>query len=81
MIEREREIVIRPVITRLLDSRKLSSKLGQAVRLTPNSIRLRLPDLPVPWEDAISTVLDAVEAAEMPVPVSSAGTVTLDSGE
>lgn len=69
MIEREREIVIRPALTRLLDSRKLSSKLGQAVRLTPNSIRLRLPDLTVPWEQAINTVLDAVDLAAEPVPV------------
>jgi len=63
MIEREREIVIRPVRTSQLDSRKLNSKFGLALRLTPNSIRLRLPDLTIPWEDAVNTVLDAVDVA------------------
>jgi transcription-repair coupling factor (superfamily II helicase) len=63
VVEREREIVIRPIETAILDRRKLNSKLGQAVRILPHSVRLRLPDLTVPWSDAIDTILDAVDAA------------------
>lgn len=63
MIEREREIVIRPVPTRQIDARRLASKLGPAIRFTPNSVRLRLPDLTTPWEDAITAILDAVDRA------------------
>lgn len=62
MIEREREIVIRPVATAGLE-RRLIAQLGQAVRLTANSIRIRLPDLDMPWREAIDIVLDAIEAA------------------
>jgi transcription-repair coupling factor (superfamily II helicase) len=63
MVEREREIVIRPVTTSVLDSRKLNQRLGRALKLTPNSVRLRLPDLQIPWLDAVDAVLDAVELA------------------
>lgn len=64
MVEREREIVIRPVTTSTLDSRNLNQRLGRALKLTPNSVRLRLPDLRVPWLDAIDAVLDATELAQ-----------------
>ncbi len=60
VVEREREIVIRPVATAGIE-RSLRSALGVAVKVTPNSIRLRLPDLTVPWQQAIDTVLAAVE--------------------
>jgi transcription-repair coupling factor (superfamily II helicase) len=60
VVEREREIVIRPVETAGLE-RRLRPLLGRAVKLTPNSIRLRLPDLTMPWQQAIDLVLDAVE--------------------
>ncbi|HEU5432824.1 MAG TPA: transcription-repair coupling factor, partial [Thermomicrobiales bacterium] len=60
VVEREREIVIRPVETAGLE-RRLRPVLGRAVKLTPNSIRLRLPDLTLPWQQAIDLVLDAVE--------------------
>lgn len=63
MIEREREIVIRPVTTAGLE-RQLVSRLGQAVKLTAHSIRIRLTDLKMPWQEAIDTVLDAVESAQ-----------------
>lgn len=61
MIEREREIVIRPITTAGLE-RRLVAELGQAVRLTAHSIRIRLPDLKMPWRRAIDTVLDAIES-------------------
>ncbi|MGI8476229.1 MAG: transcription-repair coupling factor, partial [Thermomicrobiales bacterium] len=63
MVEREREIVIRPVVTAEIDGRKLLRRLGQAVKLTPNSVRLRLPELQDSWQDALDLILDAVEAA------------------
>jgi transcription-repair coupling factor (superfamily II helicase) len=60
VVEREREIVIRPVETSGIE-RGLRSALGTAVKLTPNSIRLRLPDLDIPWPRAVDIVLDALE--------------------
>ena len=71
VIEREREIVLRPVATAGLEPR-LRRKLGRAVRLTPNSIRVRLPDLAVPWQEALDAVLDAVETTRL-TPVGSGG--------
>jgi transcription-repair coupling factor (superfamily II helicase) len=71
IVEREREIVIRPVETRALDQRRLNSKLGQAVRFTPHAVRLRLPDLSMPWEEAINAILDAIDAA-MPAETTAA---------
>ncbi len=66
VIEREREIVIRPVQTSMLDARKLGSLIGRALKLTPNSIRLRLPDLTIPWERALDELINAVEHAQRP---------------
>ena len=61
VVEREREIVLRPVVTSGLEPR-LRRKLGRALRLTPNSIRVRLPDLEIPWQEALDAVLDSVGA-------------------
>ena len=63
MIEREREIVIRPVPTAGLE-RRLVSRLGRAVKLTAHSIRIRLPDLTIPWREAVDVVLEAVESTQ-----------------
>ena len=63
VVERERELVIRPVPTAGLE-RRLNRQLGRAVRLTPHSIRVRLPDLTVPWQQALDAVLDAVSVAQ-----------------
>ena len=62
LVEREREIVIRPVPTEGLE-RRLVSRLGRAVKLTAHTIRIRLPDLAVPWQEAMDLVLEAVESA------------------
>ena len=62
MIEREREIVIRLESTEGLE-RRLVSRLGRAVKLTAHSIRIRLPDLTIPWQEAVDVVLDAVAFA------------------
>jgi hypothetical protein len=61
MIEHEREIVIRPVETRQIEP-LLISGLGQAVRITAHSIRIRLLDLTIPWQDAIDLTLRAIES-------------------
>ena len=66
VIEREREIVIRLVQTSTLDARNLGTLIGRALKLTPNSIRVRLPDLTIPWERALDELLDAVERAQSP---------------
>jgi transcription-repair coupling factor (superfamily II helicase) len=63
MIEREREIVIRPVPTAGLE-RRLVSRLGRAVKLTAQSIRIRLPDLTIPWGEAVDLVLEAVASTQ-----------------
>jgi transcription-repair coupling factor (superfamily II helicase) len=64
LVEREREIVIRPVPTAGLE-RRLVSRLGRAVKLTAHSIRIRLPDLTVPWQEAIDLALEAVESTRL----------------
>jgi len=61
VVEREREIVVRPVDTGQLDRRRLERELDGAVRITPNSLRIRLLDLELPWRRALDIVLDAVE--------------------
>jgi transcription-repair coupling factor (superfamily II helicase) len=65
VVEREREIVIRPVDTRQLDGRRLTRELGRAVRITPNSIRIRLTELMIPWQSALDSILDVVETGNL----------------
>ncbi len=65
VVEREREIVIRPVLTSSLDGRRLQSLFGRALKLMPNSIRLRLPDLTLPWQTAVDELVTAVERAQV----------------
>ncbi|HRA47802.1 MAG TPA: transcription-repair coupling factor, partial [Thermomicrobiales bacterium] len=64
VIEREREIVMRPIDTTLLRKRALEQAIGSALRFTPNSVRIRLPDLDVPWESALELVIADVERAQ-----------------
>ena len=61
IVEREREIVIRPVETGTMNTRKLISRFGHAIKITPNSIRLRLIELDESWSTALDTVLDEIE--------------------
>ncbi|HEX5164401.1 MAG TPA: transcription-repair coupling factor, partial [Thermomicrobiales bacterium] len=62
IIERDGDIVIRPVIGSRLDQQQLRRQLGVGVRVTPNQVRLRVADLRVDRWDAIVAVLDAVSA-------------------
>ena len=64
VVEREREFVIRPVQTASLDTRRLQSRFGRALKLTPNSIRVRLPDLTLPWQTAVDELITAVERVQ-----------------
>ena len=61
VIEREREIVLRPVETRSLQTAGLEQLLGGAIRFTPNSVRIRMPELEIPWEHALESVIRAIE--------------------
>jgi transcription-repair coupling factor (superfamily II helicase) len=61
VVEREREIIVRPVITRDLSRERLERAAGDALRVTPNSLRIRLLELKVPWQQALDRVLDEVE--------------------
>ncbi|HEV2107231.1 MAG TPA: transcription-repair coupling factor, partial [Thermomicrobiales bacterium] len=63
IVEREREIVIRPVASDRLDKRRLNSRFGHAVRLTPHSVRIKLQELETPWQDALDTILSDIEAS------------------
>jgi transcription-repair coupling factor (superfamily II helicase) len=61
IVERERQIVIRPIATANLDSSRLTRRLGQAVRVLPSSIRIRLLELDIPWQQALDLVVDEIE--------------------
>ncbi len=63
VVERDREIVIRPVQTTLVDRTRLESTFGPAIRITPNSLRLKLLELKIPWQDALDIVLSEAERA------------------
>lgn len=66
VVEREREIVIRPVVTTRLERRRLDRSLGSAVRITPNSVRIRLLDLRTPWQEALEFTLTEIERTTEP---------------
>lgn len=63
VVEREREIIVRPVITRELSRERLDRAVGDALRVTPNSLRIRLLELSVPWQEALDGMLDEIERA------------------
>lgn len=72
VVEREREIVVRPVDTSALNRQRVHAALGHAVKFTPQSVRIRLQDLEIPWSQALDTVMDAIEDAHervRPVPI------------
>jgi len=62
IVERDGDIVIRPVIGSRLDQQQLRRKLGIGVRVTPNQVRLHVADLRVNRWEAINAVLDAIAA-------------------
>ncbi|HET9660599.1 MAG TPA: transcription-repair coupling factor [Thermomicrobiales bacterium] len=64
IVEREREMVIRPVETGNMNTRKLIGRFGHAIKITPSSIRLRLVELDEPWAAALDAILDEIELGE-----------------
>jgi transcription-repair coupling factor (superfamily II helicase) len=71
LVERERVIVVRPVETASLSRAALERAAGEAIRITPNSLRIRLLDLEVSWQDALDGVLTEIERARKPVAVAT----------
>jgi hypothetical protein len=64
VVEREREIVLRPVETKHLKGLGLERVIGRALRMTPNSVRIRMPDLEIPWEQALDATIGAIEMTQ-----------------
>ena len=64
VVEREREIVLRPVDTAAVDAAGLKRALGAALRITPHSIRIRMPELEIPWQQALDAVINEVERVQ-----------------
>ena len=64
VIEREREIVIRPVTVAPTARKRLETQLGGAIRFTANSARIRVTELSISWEAALDAVLDSIDRAQ-----------------
>ncbi|MBA2453872.1 MAG: transcription-repair coupling factor [Chloroflexia bacterium] len=64
IVERDGDIIIRPVLGGALDQNRLRRDLGQGVRVTPNQLRLTVADLKVDRWTAVATVLQAVGAVK-----------------
>jgi transcription-repair coupling factor (superfamily II helicase) len=62
IVERDGDIIIRPVIGANLSQQRLRNDLGSGVRVTPNQVRLRVPDLKVDRWTAVERVLDGIAA-------------------
>jgi transcription-repair coupling factor (superfamily II helicase) len=62
IVERDGDIIIRPVVGGALDQSRLRHQLGPGVRVTPNQLRLTVADLKVDRWVAVTTVLQAVGA-------------------
>jgi transcription-repair coupling factor (superfamily II helicase) len=73
VVERERVIVIRPVNTSELSREQLDRAVGDALRITPNSLRIRLLDLKVPWQQALDGALSEIERVAQREPATVAG--------
>ncbi|CAN5834988.1 transcription-repair coupling factor [soil metagenome] len=65
VVERERQIVLRPVDTAQLNRQRIHARLGPAVKFTPQSIRIRLADLETSWADALDFVIDELEGSQL----------------
>lgn len=65
VVEREREIILRPVDTSGMDTGRLERKLGDAIKITRNTVRLRLMRLGDTWQDALDLVLGELEASAL----------------
>lgn len=66
IVERDNDIIIRPVIGSRINQNYLRNRLGDGVRVTPNQVRLTIDDLAVDRWVAIAMVLQAAMAAREP---------------
>ncbi len=60
IVERDGDILVRPVFGGKLSQQQLRRELGNGVRVTPNQIRLRVEDLRVNRYTALSHLLDVI---------------------
>ena len=60
IVERDGDILIRPVFGGKLSQQNLRRELGNGVRVTPNQVRLRVEDLLLPRLSALNHVLDVI---------------------
>ena len=65
VVEREREIILRPVDTSLLDTGRLQRHLGDALKITRSTVRLNLMRLGDSWQQALDDILDQLESVEI----------------
>ncbi|HET8629672.1 MAG TPA: transcription-repair coupling factor [Thermomicrobiales bacterium] len=61
---RDGTLLLRPVPTARLDQAALRRAFGGALTIGPTSLRLATTGLKVSWEDALDTLLGAIEAAK-----------------
>jgi transcription-repair coupling factor (superfamily II helicase) len=61
IVERDGDIVIRPLVGARLSQERLRHDLGRGVRVTPNQVRLTVGDLDVDRWQAIHAILNEVE--------------------
>ena len=62
IVERDGDIIIRPVIGAHVDQARIRNTIGQGLRVTPNQVRLHVDDLKVDRWVAVSTVLQYLDA-------------------
>lgn len=65
VVEREREIVLRPIDSSALNVQRLERQLGESVKITRSTIRLRLMRLGGRWQEALDVVLDELESRSL----------------
>ena len=61
IVERDGDIVVRPVVGARLDQTHLRRLVGEGLRVTPNQVRLTVAELRLDRWEALGVVLDAIE--------------------
>ena len=64
IVERDGDIIIRPVIGNAMNQSRLRNELGTGVRVTPNQVRLNVSELTVDRWEAVATILQSIGAAK-----------------
>ena len=63
IVERDGDIVVRPVIGGKLSQQQLRRELGNGIRVTPNQVRIRVEDLRVTRDVALNRLFDVIASA------------------